>query len=261
MSNKGYRNLSKEEVYLISRAEYEKQKLITTAYVRGLYVGRNKASKIIASLLKKKRLIRIEKGKYLIVPIKAPNQQWTPNEFVAAALWMGSTPYYIGYFTMYNYWGFTEQVPQTVYVLNTKKFSRRIIGGIRYEAIKIDRKKYYGIKRIAVEGEEVVISDKERTLVDLIYKPIGSLDALQAVIKNNLMKLDLRVFIDYLKRFPVVSVRRRAGYLLAKAGCPAAQLKELRKSIGNGKTYISLDPAAKSRSGTLDREWGIIVNR
>jgi predicted transcriptional regulator of viral defense system len=260
MSKQGYMNLSKDEIYLISRVEYEKQKLITTAYARGLYNDSNKASKIIASLLRKKRLIRIEKGKYLLVPIKAPNQQWVPNEFVVAALWMGNNPYYIGYFTMYNYWGFTDQIPQTIYVLNTKKFSRTVIGGVRYEAIKIDQKKYYGIKKIMIEGEEVSISDKERTLVDMIYKPIGSFESLLLVIKNNLKKIDLLLFIDYLKQFPVVSIRRRAGYLLEKVGCSPVSLRELRKSIGLGKTFVALDPAGP-RSGKINKEWGIIVNR
>jgi len=260
MSRQGYANLSRDEIYLISRVEYEKQKLITTAYVRGLYAESNKASKVIASLLRKKRLIRIEKGKYLLVPIKAPNQQWTPNEFIVAALWMGDTPYYIGYFTMYNYWGFTEQVPQTIYVLNTKKFGRTVIGGVRYEAIKIDQKKYYGIKKIMVEGEGVAISDKERTLADMIYKPIGSFESLLLVIKNNLKKIDLPLFITYLKKFPVVSIRRRAGYLLEKAGCSPVRLRELKKSIGIGKTFVALDPAGP-RSGKINKEWGIIVNR
>lgn len=261
MNKRGYTNLSKDEIYLISRAEFEKQKLITTAYTRGLYNRKNKASKVLASLLRKKRLIRIEKGKYILIPIKAPGQQWLPNEFVVAALWMGKTPYYIGYFTMYHYWGFTDQVPQTIYVLNTKKFSRKTIGGVRYEAAKIDQKKYYGVKEITIAGERVAISDKERTLVDLISRPIGSFQNLQVVVKDNLGKIDLARLIRYLKKFPFVSVRKRAGYLLEKAGCPATPLRELKKSIGNEKTYVVLDPTNQSRRGPVNKEWKLIVNR
>jgi len=121
MTPKTYAGLSRDELYLISRAEFEKQPLVTTSFSQKLFSDTNKASKVIASLTRKGRMIRLEKGKYLVVPLKAPHQQWMPNEFVVAALWMGSTPYYIGYFTMYNYWGFTEQVPQTVFILNTQK--------------------------------------------------------------------------------------------------------------------------------------------
>lgn len=261
MNKSSYTGISRDEMYLISRAEYEKRKLITTAYVRGLFNRENRASQLLASLLRKKRLIRIEKGKYILVPVKAPGRQWLPNEYVVAALWMGKTPYYIGYFTMYHYWGFTDQVPQTIFVLNTKKFSRKNIGGIRYEAIKIDQSKYFGTTEITVDGEKVIISDKERTLVDLINKPIGSFGHLETIIKDNLNKIDLAKFIDYLERFPVVSVRKRAGYILGKIGCSAARLRRLKKSLGKKETYVTLDPANKSRRGRIDKEWKLIVNR
>lgn len=159
----GYKNLSKDEIYLISRAEYEKQKLITTEFAQKLFPDKNKASRVLVFLTQKGRLIRIEKGKYILVPIKAPNQQWMPNEFIVASLWMGETPYYIGYFTMYNYWGFTDQIPRTIFILNTDKSSKKDISGIRYEAVKIKKEKYYGVQKIKVEDQEVFISDKERT--------------------------------------------------------------------------------------------------
>ena len=94
-----YKSLSKNELYLISRAEFEKQKLITTAYTKKLFGDSKKAANILDKLTRKGRFIKIERGKYIVVPIKAPDQLWAPNEFVIAKLWMGDTPYYIGYFT------------------------------------------------------------------------------------------------------------------------------------------------------------------
>ena len=136
MSYKGkikvkYKGLSKDELYLISRAEFERQKLITSEYARSAFKNYSKAAKILSNLKRKGRLIQIERGKYFVVPIKSPDQLWTPNEFIAAKYWMGDAPYYIGYFNMYNYWGFTEQIPQTIFVLNTKKSRTKVIGGIK----------------------------------------------------------------------------------------------------------------------------------
>src|SRR3989338_3828439 len=186
-----YTNLSKDEIYLNSRAEFEKQKIITTPFVQKLFPNKNKASKTVASLTRKGRIIRLEKGKYIIVPMKAPNQQWTPNEFIVAALWMGDTFYYIGYFTMYNYWGFTEQIPQTVFILNLKKNIKKTIGNLKYEALRIDKKKYFGIVKIKIEDVDVCISDKERTLIDFFYNPMGSFTDLGTVLKDNLTEIDL----------------------------------------------------------------------
>jgi len=256
-----YSGLSKEELYLISRAEFERQKLITSEFTKRLFGNTKKAADILDTLTRKGRLIQLQRGKYLLVPIKAPNQQWMPNEFVIASLWMGDIPYYIGYFTMYNYWGYTDQIPQTVFVLNTKKTIKKSIANVRYEAMKIDKKKYFGVQRIAIEGVDVSISDKERTLVDFIYNPIGSFDTVQTTLRDNVKKIDLERFVEYLTLFPVISVRKRAGFLLEKLGCKSSLLEILKKSIGNEQTYVVLDPAQKTRKGKIERDWKIIVNR
>jgi predicted transcriptional regulator of viral defense system len=256
-----YSSLSKEELYLISRAEFEKQKLITSEFAGRLFGSPKKAADILDTLTRKGRLIQIQRGKYILVPIKAPNQQWTPNEFVVAALWMGAIPYYIGYFTMYNYWGFTDQIPQTIFILNTRKSGKKVIGNVKYEAVKIDQRKYFGVQRVIIEDEEVRISDKERTLVDLVYKPIGSFDNVRKTLKDSLGKIDLKKFIGYLTRFPVVSVRKRAGFILEDIGYESQLLRKLKWSLENDRTYVVLDPMVKSRKGKIDNEWKIIVNR
>jgi predicted transcriptional regulator of viral defense system len=256
-----YKGLSKDEIYLISRFEFEKQKLVTTQFAQKIFSDKNKASRVLSCLKKKKRLLQLEKGKYFLVPIKAPNQMWTPNEFVVAGLWMGNASYYVGYFTMYNYWGFTEQIPQTIFVLNTARSRKKVIGGIRFEAVKIDKKKYYGIQKIKTEGEEICISDKERTLVDFIYNPLGSFRNLKEGLQNSFEDVDFEKFISYLKRFPVAAVRKRAGYLLEEFGCNKKLLANLSKSIDDNESYAMLDPYSTTRTGKMDKRWKIIVNR
>ena len=88
-------------------------------------------------------------------------------------------------------WGFTEQIPQAVFILNLK-----------YEALRIDEKKYFGIVKIKIEDEDVCISDKERTLVDFVYNPMGSFANLGTVLKDSMTEIDLDKFIRYLIRFP-----------------------------------------------------------
>lgn len=261
MTPNKYKNISKDELYLISRSNYEKQKLITTRFVQKLFPDKNKASRVLSSLIRKGRLLRIEKGKYFLVPIDAPNQEWAPNEYVAASLWMGDAPYYVGYFSMYNYWGFTEQIPQTMFILNTAKSRTRLIGNIRYKAVKIDKRKFYGIDKVNIGGEPVYISDKERTLVDFIYNPIGSFETMERAIADNLKKIDLNKFIKYLAMFPVAAVRKRAGYILEKLGCSKDMLEKLKKSIDKNNTYVVLNPSRNSRKGKVNTEWRVIVNR
>jgi predicted transcriptional regulator of viral defense system len=261
MSENRYSSLSKDELCLISRAEYERQKLITSDFASRLFSSRKRTAEVLDTLTRKGRLLQLQRGKYLLVPIKAPNQQWSPNDFVVAALWMGDIPYYVGYFTMYNYWGFTEQIPQTVYILNLKKNVKKTIGDVKYEAAKIDKKKFFGVQKIKIEDTDVNVSDKERTLVDLVYNPIGSYANVKNILKESLEEINLEKFIDYLNQFPIVSVRKRAGFFLAEIGCNNTALKKLRKSIGREDTFVVLDPTKKSRKGKINKEWKIIVNR
>ena len=263
MTTIDYKNLLKDEIYLISRAEFEKQRLITTQFAQKLFANKNQASKILASLNKKGWLIQLEKGKYISVPLKAPNQQWQPNEFVIASLLMEAIPYYIGYFTMYNYWGFTEQVPRIIFILNTVKSRKIIIKNITYQAVKIDPSKYYGIQKIKIEDQEVYISDKERTLVDFAFNPLGSLQNFEIALKNNIKEIDIEKFIKYLKKFPVLSVLKRVGFLLEEINCERKYLDDLKSriSISKQKTFVVLNPFNKSRKGTVNNEWQIIVNR
>jgi len=261
MNKNQYPGLSKDELYLISRAEFERQKVITSAFANRLFPSPKRTADVLDTLARKGRLLQIQRGKYLVVPIKAPNQQWAPNEFMVAALWMGDTPYYIGYYTMYNYWGFTEQIPQTVFIPNLTKNIKKTIGNVMYSAVKIDEKKYFGVSKIKVEDMDVCISDKERTLVDFVYNPIVSFNNVANVFKENIKDIDLDKFIGYLNRFPVVSVRKRAGFFLEAIGCKDGALERLRKGIGCEDTYVVLDPTNKSRKGKINKDWKIIVSR
>jgi predicted transcriptional regulator of viral defense system len=255
-----YKGLSKNEIYLISRAEFENRRLITTDFVQKVFGDYRKSHNILDRLTKKGRLFQIERGKYLIVPIKAPNQLWSPNEFIVAKFWMGNVPYYIGYFTIYNYWGFTDQIPQTIFILNTKKSRIKTIGGIKYKAVKVKEEKYYGVGKIEVDGEDIYISDKERTLVDFIFKPMGVGGNLKGVIKKNIKKIDLVKFVKYLNLFPVNAVRKRAGYILEEVGCPENILERIKRNIGPKNSYVVLDPSKTSRKGSVNKDWGVIIN-
>jgi len=261
MGYESYPNIRKEELYLISRAEYEKRKLITTEFARKLFPQPMLAAAILNSLSGKGRLIKLQRGKYFLVPIKAPNQQWTPNEFVVASLWMGDVPYYVGYFTMYHYWGFTDQIPQIVHILNTKHNAKAGIGNTVFKAMKVGLSRIYGIRELLIEGEKVKASDQERTLIDFIHRPIGSSEDFIPTIKRAILKADPDKLVDYLARFPIAALRKRAGYFLEACGFSKMHLDQLRIHLGNPSNYVLLEPGKESRKGTIDKRWGVIVNR
>jgi len=89
IKNTTYSSLSKDELLLISRAEFEKRKLITKDFTQRVFGDAKKAANTVDGLTRKGRLIQLKKSKYILVPIKSPNEQWAPNALVVASLWMG----------------------------------------------------------------------------------------------------------------------------------------------------------------------------
>jgi len=260
MTENTYAGLSKDELRLISRIEFENKKAITSEFVRDTVGSLNKATQLLNTLTKKGRLIQIQRGLYFLIPIKAPNQSWMPNEFVMASLWMVGIPYYISYFTMYHYWRFTDQVPQTIFISNTKKNKSKKIGNTHYKAMRIDEKKLFGIQKIVLDDVPVFISDKERTLVDLLYKPIGTFQTTQDIFRNQFTTINQKKFIDYLIRFPNETTQKRAGFLLDLIGCEKKLIHKLKSHITQNESYVTLDPNNKSRKGPVNKEWKIIDN-
>ena len=84
-------------------------------------LGEGKATRdTLERLIDKGWLERIEKGKYLIVPLEAgPDRTWTEDAFVIARHLV--RPSMVAYWSALNYWNLTEQVPRVTYVQTTAR--------------------------------------------------------------------------------------------------------------------------------------------
>jgi predicted transcriptional regulator of viral defense system len=118
----------------------------------------------------------------------------------------------------------------------------------------------YGIKKIKIDEEYVLISDKERSLVDFISNPIGSWGNVQEVVNEEIEKIDMKKFLRYLIKFPVIAVRKRAGLMLERSGVSLEELSRLKSSIGGKNSYTPFNPFIKSRRGSVNQDWKVILN-
>src|SRR4030042_5995840 len=90
----------------------------------------------LSSLVNAGWLQRIEKGKYLILPLESGSTgAWAEPEFIVASLLI--QPYYIGLQTALNYYGYSEQVRDTVYIISTQRKLKPYldISGVKYQFI------------------------------------------------------------------------------------------------------------------------------
>lgn len=249
------------ETNIIARLTYEKKTIVTVDDLDQLFnLSPQDRKQVVFRLKKKKILAPIKRGVYAFSPLEAGPEGTGIDELLIPPLFFPKKNYYVGYSTMFNYYGFTEQLFQTVYVLNTTIRKERIMCGISYKFIRIPENRLYGLEVIKVKDTEVKISSKERTLIDLLYfnKPVGGIKTAVEIftefVKNK--RCDIKKLIAYAARFPNITTRKRIGLILEKAEVSDALLKPLMKSIE--KTAVSsLDG---SRKGRLNKKWRVIVN-
>lgn len=256
-----YRALGPIETNIVARLTYEKKKIVTAEDLDQLFNLSPEDRKQLCFRLKNKKIFTpIKRGVYVFSPLEAGPEGAGVDELLIPPLFFPKKNYYIGYSTMFNYYGFTEQLFQTVYVLNTTIHMEKIICGISYKFIRIPENRMYGLETIKVKDTDVNISSKERTLIDFLYfnKPVGGITAaveiFRGIVKNK--QCDIKKFVEYAARFPNVTTRKRIGLILTEIGTSDVILKPLMKSVE--KTAVSsLDG---SRKGRLNQKWRVIVS-
>ncbi|MCS7365559.1 MAG: type IV toxin-antitoxin system AbiEi family antitoxin domain-containing protein [archaeon GB-1867-035] len=127
--------------------------------------------KLILHLLERGGWIeRVERGKYVILPLEAEKGRYTLNEFVVDCMLV--EPSAIAYWSALHYHGLTEQIPGVVFVQTTSRKKRRefIVFNTRYKIVRVVERKFFGFDSLWVEGVRVYVTDREKTIVDCLDK-------------------------------------------------------------------------------------------
>lgn len=252
--------LGQKEAELVARLSYEGKDIVTAkdldAYLPTNYQYRRK---LVYGLKKKRFLIPIKGGVYIFVPLEAVPTGRRISEFLIPTVFFPKNDYYLGYSTMFNYYNFTDQQFQTVYVLNPRISRERTIAGVSFKFVKIAPQKIYGLDTIKIKGKDVFVSSKERTLIDLIdyNKPVGGIEAAANILKRFVeeKKCDIKKLINYAVKFPKIRTRKRIGLILESAGVQDTLLRPLEKSVKK----TSLISFTDNRKGTINEKWRAIV--
>lgn len=251
-----------KEIEIIARLSYEKATVITNKQLEKLFGETVLIRQIIYQLRKKGILKPITKGIYYYSPLEAGPAGIRINEFFIPAILFPKGNYYVGYSNMYNFYGFTDQIFQTMYVLNTSLQRERNICGIPFKLLKIPASRMYGLDKIKIKNTEVIVSDKERTLIDLVFfpDPVGGLKQAFNILQEQVIskKVNLQKLIQYTQVFPVKSVQKRVGVALDACLTDKSILKPLEEKLKN--TSLVTLYGSKSRKGTIDKKWRVIID-
>lgn len=249
------------EANMVARLTYEKKTIVTAKELDALFnLSPEDRKQVVFRLKKKNRLTPIKPGVYVFSPLETGPAGAGVDELLIPPVFFPKKNYYVGYSTMFNYYGFTEQLFQTMYVLNTAMSKEKIICGLSFKFIKIPENRMYGLETIKIRDADVIISSKERTLIDLLYfsKPVGGIKSAGRIFFQTIeeKKCDIKKLVEYAARFPKVTTRKRAGVLLEDAGISDSVLKPLIKSVAT----TAVSSLTGSRKGRLSKKWKVIVN-
>ncbi len=212
-------------------------------------------------LVKRRWLQRVEKGKYLILPFEAGREgEWTEHEFIIASYLI--EPYYIGFRSALNYYGYTEQASRTVFVGSThRKMKPELdISGVTYRFVYMSEGKFFGDTDIALDGYKIKISEREKTIVDCLdrLEYCGGVSEVAKALSYGRDELDLVKMTHYAVKNRNKAVIKRLGYLLELLDFEANEaIDMLRSNLSSG--YSPLDTLGR-REGRHIQRWKLLIN-
>lgn len=217
---------------------------------------------ILSGLVKKKWLIRLTKGKYLIVPLEAGEEgEHTENWFVIARNLIEPKPYYLSYYSALDIHEMLTQPAFTVYISTPIRRIPKQVLGATFRFIYTNQKDLWGLEDVWVTPfQRVRTSDLERTIIDCLDRPDlcgGISEAAKGIwMKRN--EIDYLKLVSYTLRHSKKSVIKRLGFLLDTYSLGSDEVfSRLRKEVT--KSYTLLDPSLPA-SGKFKSSWKVRVN-
>jgi predicted transcriptional regulator of viral defense system len=180
---------------------------------------------------------------------------------VVAAL-LHKEPYYLGGLWALTQHGLTDQ--QYVSVLDafvTRVRPARELAGARvvFHAVPL-RALEYGVSEVRIEEVTVKVSDRPRTLLDLLDYPrmVGGLRVAVGLFAAGLSRVDPTTVVDYAIRGSRSATCQRLGVLLERARAPQADLGKLHTRIDGPRPLTSMVPGP--RKGRVNSRWMVVEN-
>jgi predicted transcriptional regulator of viral defense system len=131
---------------------------------------------------------------------------------------------------------------------------------LEFEFFYVKKDWFWGFEMNWVNSwSQVNITDRERTVLDLIVRPerFGGIRAASEIMEGALAQIDLPRLVDFALRYDVGTVIKRLGWLLERMGADANLILPLMNYPVTGT--VLLDPS-QPRSGKIDSSWQINEN-
>ena len=216
--------------------------------VRTLGLPRQKAAKALAGWAKQGWLQRVGSGVYAPVSLEmlGTDQTVTDAWLLIPALF---GPGYIGGRTAAEHWDLTEQIFRDIVVFTARPIRERTreSGGAQFTLRQIPEKWIFGTKAVWRGQTKVLISDIDRTMLEMLDNPAtsGGIQHVADCLDRYLRKEESNSgqLIKYAERLGNGAVFKRLGFLAERNPLGSELAAACKSRLTKG--YAKLDPALK----------------
>lgn len=234
-------------------------------------IPHNQLKKLLYALTNQRQVLQLRRGLYVSIGLLPKQTDTHPFAISAYLVW----PSAISHWSALQYHGLTEQVPQIITASTAQKIMTPAmrkkessqaklkhalkINAVCYEYIPIQQKNFFGLEKIWIDEDiRIMITDKERTLLDLFIYPkiFGGMGEACGILENALPTINIKKLVDYAIQYNKKSIIKRLGWVLEQFGVSVSQLEPLLNIPMH--YYARLDPSAPA--GSCDKRWMIQNN-
>ncbi len=228
--------------------------------MKALSLDRHAAAKVLSRWQYQGWLKRVGRGIYAPIPLDASTTEQVLKDpwVLVPALF---DPAYVGGWTAAEHWDLTEQLFNSVFVFTARPFRKkqRSVQGVYFTLKRIPEDALFGTTSVWRGQARVSVSDKHRTIVDLLSDPAtgGGIRHVVHCLRKYLRdpEADAVSLVRYADKLGNGAVFKRLGFLVS--GVPEheslTESCQSRLSEGNAK----LDPQVPSRR--LVKKWRLWI--
>lgn len=158
------KGVSKKEIDLISFLELHEKLFFTKADAKRFFRNKSDMAAYIHRLKKKGRIIKINRSKYYLIPIRAFKGSWSEHPFLVIDEIFYGKDYYIGGMAAAHHWGLIEQVPTQIEVFCTKKHGRKKIFNFTIIFHRVRQNRMKGFVKKRIKNHTFLIEEKKKVL-------------------------------------------------------------------------------------------------
>lgn len=259
--------LSPKEAFLVAQWESQQKTTVRASDVQEeLGCTQNYAHFLLHRLERKQWVERVTRGLYQFIPLSYGYPERIPSVDPFSVVSNLVTPYYCSYYTSNSHYGFTTQIPFTLFIATLKKKAGLEWAGGSFKFITLSKKKFFGYTRKRVFETEVLMAEPEKSVIDSFDKPkyAGGIEQLARITWRALVSLNKKKLIDYAQRMDSHALVQRLGFIIDFLSAeslveplPPRLRKKLLQHVGKSPIYLD---SRRKRSGQYSRDWLIINN-